>query len=261
MSSSQEVVRVNNRDVLCKALAAEMNRADAVNYTVEYIVIGDDDVKPDVQKQAAKDLSMAIVRRVVLKCPTYQWIRKTVSLTPHTIRNRFVCALTEQALSSQSRSCDGSLVVTIIRRIPGQYTVRVNLEHDFGHSPCTILPPTEANSSSSQNLMDVQGQLTKDILRALGRRPRTPERVSIKENKPVVPRGRGRPKKEVNQNLLQLPIESKVKNPVGRPKKEVDPNPAPPKAKKAIGRPRKNALPVAALAVNRAVSNQFIAIV
>lgn len=68
-------VQVADRDTLCKAIAEEMNRADSVNYSV-YYTSKDTDAGSglDTQKQNAKHLSMSIVRRIIFKCPTYQWM-------------------------------------------------------------------------------------------------------------------------------------------------------------------------------------------
>ena len=100
--------------------------------------------------------------------------------------------------------------------------------------------PTKASVSK------VDDGIVKDVLRALGRRSRTPERVytlpleSIKENK-VVPtvatgekRGRGRPRKELDAK-------------------------APAKPMKGLGKPRKNPGTAVPLMVNRTLSNQLVA--
>ena len=76
LAPQQTNVQVTDRETLCKALASEMSRSDSVDYTVEYTVLADTDASSptDVKKQNAKELSMAILKRVALRCPTYQWM-------------------------------------------------------------------------------------------------------------------------------------------------------------------------------------------
>lgn len=162
------------------------------------------------------------------------------------------------------------------RRVPGQLTVNVTLEHDFGHervgvstlalgqrsSPQSTLAsvkkesiqPLRTGSSNSETgatpftfLASKQERgesIAKDILRALGRRPRTPEPFK---------QGSGRPRKEADENTLVAQAEA-TKCGRGRPKKEVDPD-APVKVKSGPprGRPHKN--PASALTENRSLSN------
>jgi hypothetical protein len=83
LTALQNKIQVTDREALCKALAEEMGRVDAVNYAVYYTTTEDADARspPAVQKHNAKQISMSIVRRVALKCPKYQWMYVIIVLT------------------------------------------------------------------------------------------------------------------------------------------------------------------------------------
>jgi len=179
---------------------------------------------------------------------------------------------------SASGSCNGSLTVTLARRVPGQLTVKVTLEHKFGHEPVAVsrLPTSSKTISSEQRPLaqtikteSVQqphtivrttapslspsrtardSSIVKDVLRALGRRPRSPEPFKQELVRP----------QKVDENAqTQLPGAEPVKLGRGRPRKKVDPNaPVVVKPKNPIGRPRKHPAPV--LTVNSAMANQMV---